>query len=390
MLGRWQPPVLSPVAPAALVRAVPAALARSEVPVRELDDRLRARFGAQAVALTDSGTSALVLAFRIAVPPRGTVALPAYACVDLLAAAAYAGLRVRFYDVDPATLSPDLASVRGALGRGADAIVVAHLYGYPADVPGVAALAAEHGAIVIEDAAQHAAGSLDGSPLGSLGPLVILSFGRGKGTTGGNGGALLARDATWAASVAERNPKVGTAGWRDWVLATAQWAIGRPGLYAIPASIPALKLGETIYKEAHEPARLSYAAAVLASSALAGADAERARRVQRARDLIDALSGTPALDIVRPMEGGASGYLRLPILDKAQRTSAPRFGVVRSYPRPLVEEDAAQKLMAEKEPSVAIGAQMVCRELFTLPTHGRVAGLDREHLVQWARDIRSG
>ena len=47
------------------------------------------RFQARAVALTDSGTSALVLAFRMALPGNapGTVALPAYACPDLLSAA---------------------------------------------------------------------------------------------------------------------------------------------------------------------------------------------------------------------------------------------------------------------------------------------------------------
>lgn len=389
VLGRWQPPVLSPIAPAALARAVPAALARSESPMRELDDRLRARFGAQAVALTDSGTSALVLALRFAVPNRGTVALPAYACVDLLAAAAYAGFRVRFYDVDPATLSPDLGSVRAALGRGADAIVVAHLYGYPADVPGVAGLAAAHGAIVIEDAAQHAAGSLGGQPLGSFAPLVILSFGRGKGTTGGNGGALLARDHAWTQPVTDWRGAAAS-GWRDLAVSVAQWAIGRPSLYAIPASIPALKLGETLYKEAHEPAGLSSAAAVLAGEAIGHADRERARRASRARDIMDAIGGAPALEIVRPITGGESGYLRLPILDKAQRAAAPRLGVVRSYPRSLVEEPVAKQLLAAGEPADASGARTVCRELFTLPTHARVAGPDREHLARWARDVRSG
>jgi perosamine synthetase len=388
VLGRWQPPVLSPIAPASLARAIPAALSRSASAVAALEQLLTTRFGAEAVALTDSGTSALALAFRLAVPARGTVALPAYACVDLLAAAAWAGLRIRFYDVDPATLSPDSDSVRAALGRGADAIVVAHLYGFPADVPGVTALAAEHGAVVIEDAAQHAAGTLSARPLGALGPLVVLSFGRGKGTTGGNGGALLARNAAWRDRVGGWQAAPASAGWREWALTAAQWAIGRPSLYGIPASIPALRLGETIYKDAHEPARLSYAAASLAGQALAAADDERARRAARASALMEALDGADALGIVRPIAGGVSGYLRLPVLDHAGRTATQRLGIVRSYPRPLGEETAAARLVAEGEPPTP-GARSVCDSLFTLPTHGRVSGSDREQLVRWAHKIRS-
>jgi perosamine synthetase len=375
--------VLSPVAPATLARAFRAALGRDQTSFDLLDRTIKSRFAANHVALTDSGTSALVLAFRYALPARGTVALPAYACVDLLAAAAFAGLRVRLYDVDPRTLSPDLDSVRAALGRGADGIVVAHMYGFPADVPAVTALAAEHGTVVIEDAAQHAAGRLRGAPLGSLAPFVVLSFGRGKGTTGGSGGALLSRE-----PLPEWQPPHPPTGWRDWLVTAAQWSIGRPSLYAIPASMPGLRLGETIYREAHSPSRLSHAAASLANAALLAADAEGAQRAQRARGILDALNGAPGLDVVRPIEGGTSGYLRLPVLDRIGRSAAPRLGVVRSYPRPLGEEPAARPLLEAGEPMTA-GARTVCSSLFTLPTHARIDGADREQLARWAHGIRS-
>ena len=383
MIGRWQPPVLSPVAPATLARAVPAILTRDAGSFGALEEILRNRFAAREIALTDSGTSALVLAFRSSVPPRGTVALPAYACVDLLAAAAFAGLRVRLYDVDPATLSPDLDSVRAALGRGADGIVVAHMYGFPADVPGVASIAAEHGAVVIEDAAQHAAGTLGNKPLGSFGPLTVLSFGRGKGTTGGSGGALLSRD-----RLPDWHPPPAPAGWRDWLVTAAQWSIGRPSVYGIPASMPGLHLGDTIYREAHEPYGLSFAAAALVDRALRDADAECAQRAKRARLILEALDGAPDLDVVRPIANGTSGYLRLPVLDKAGRDAAPRLGVVRSYPRPLGDEPVAAPLLAPGEPPTP-GARTVCAQLFTLPTHARVNGADREQLARWARETRS-
>ena len=78
-------------------------------------------FGSRDVLLTDSGTSALALALRMAVaarPDRPTVALPAWACYDLATAADAADVGVVLYDLDPATLGPDWASLDRALSAG--------------------------------------------------------------------------------------------------------------------------------------------------------------------------------------------------------------------------------------------------------------------------------
>ncbi|HWZ60401.1 MAG TPA: DegT/DnrJ/EryC1/StrS family aminotransferase [Gemmatimonadaceae bacterium] len=381
MIGRRQLPVSSPLSLGALVRAAVAAAAFGPRSAHDaVAAALRVRFDARAVALTDSGTSALVLALRLAMPRSGTVALPAYACVDLLAAAARAGVRVRFYDVVPDTLGPDLDSVRAALQRGADTIVVAHLYGYPADVPAVRALADAHGAMVIEDAAQQAGGTLRGTRLGAFGPLTVLSFGRGKGTTGGRGGALLAFDTTTLSGVSL--PPSG-AGWSDLARAAAQWAAGRPALYGIPASIPALRLGETVYHEAHEPHGLSTAPARLVVASLARADADRVGRAATSDRLRAALADAPSLRIVREIDGAQSGYLRLPVLDAAHRESLAASGVVRSYPRSLDQEPAAAALVHRGEPS-PIGAHEVCDTLWTLPTHDMVTDRDIAAILAWS------
>ncbi|MGH7720173.1 MAG: DegT/DnrJ/EryC1/StrS family aminotransferase, partial [Gemmatimonadaceae bacterium] len=223
---RQQLPVLSPIEPSALVGALAPMLTASAAPLHALSATLRERHGATTVVLTDSGTSALIVALRIAAGKRGTVAFPGYACIDLAAAARFANVKVRLYDVQPSTLSPDLDSLRATLRRGVNAVVVAHLFGYPADVPAVTALAREEGAAVIEDAAQSAGGSLGGKRLGSLGALSLLSFGRGKGMTGGNGGALMATDPEWNRALGDAGAALGTlrAGWPDLAVAAAQWA----------------------------------------------------------------------------------------------------------------------------------------------------------------------
>jgi perosamine synthetase len=375
--SRWQLPVVSPITPGGLADAAVAALGGRRNAEQAVTTALIERFTARSIALTDSGTSALVLAFRLAAPRGSIVALPAYACVDLLAAAAYAGLRVRLFDTDPATLSPDLDSVRHALAEGATAIVVAHLYGYPADVPAVAALAAEHGATLIEDAAQHANGSLAGVPLGAHGPLSVLSFGRGKGITGGTGGALLSLTDRWPATLDGRPAN----GWKPLALATAQWLIGRPALYAVPASIPALRLGETIYHDAHEPCPLPHTAAALLRSALLAAGAARTAREQTAHALIDRLAGR--VEIPRPIAGGVSGYLRLPVLATRIHHPAPRLGIVRTYPRPLGDEPAARPLLAPGVTEMP-GARELCARLFSVPTHSFVTQADIAAAGDWA------
>lgn len=357
-------------------------------PIARVQAILREQFGARAVALTDSGTSALVLAIGLVAKPGATVALPAYACVDLIAAVARTGMRARLYDIDPATLSPDLGSLEGALTRGADVVVVAHLYGYPADVPAVRTLAARAGARVIEDAAQQAGGFLGATRLGAFGPLTVLSFGRGKGTSGGRGGALLGMGQAdgstiraieeWAASAGEAS-----AGWGEVGRAAAQWVFGRPSLYVIPAAIPALHLGETIYRPAGEPGPLSRAAAALVGPALAAMEQARTARARQVELLMHELEDATDFAVVRPIVGGKSGYLRLPVLDTGDRASAPALGVVRSYPRPLASEPALQPLLERGEPEMR-GAIEICRTLFTLPTHPFVRDVDRRRIGAWA------
>ncbi len=411
MRVRYLPPVSSPTCFRALTRAAVEAAwpenggKASGAASDRVAAALRERFGATAIALTDSGTSALVIALRAMVREGGAVALPAYGCVDLIAAAIRSGARVRLYDVDPGTLGPDFDSMRRTLTRGVDALVVTHLYGYPVDMAAVRAVTDAAGVRVIEDAAQHAGARLGGVAVGSSGPVTVLSFGRGKGTTGGRGGALFATRAAdkvlattieaWArvngaqaranGNGAARGAEV--AGWRDVGQTAAQWAFGRPWLYAIPASIPMLGLGQTVYRPAGEPGRLSRAAGALVERALARVDADRICRSQRARWYAERLSGVSTLALVRSIAGAEPGYLRLPVLtavaNDPNRIPAPKLGIVRTYPLPLGEEPAAAAVLQVGEPAMP-GARAICSRLFSLPTHAAVTDADAERIVEWA------
>ena len=387
MNWRWVPPVSSPVAPGEVARGAFAAAGIADAPLDDVRAELAGAFGARSVTLTDSGTSALVLAFRALVPRDGVVALPAYACIDLVAAAIGAGVRVRFYDLDPGSMSPEPGSLRATLGRGADAILVAPLYGYPVDMPAVAALAGERGIPVIEDAAQGAGSTLGGVRVGSFGAVSVLSFGRGKGTTGGSGGALLVHDAVLvdrcAALAAELGPP--SRGWRDVCLLAAQWALGRPSLYAIPSSIPALRLGEMVYHAPRDPRPISAAAARMVQWALAADGVELARRRANARELEAACAGSTGFVPISHAQGSDPGFLRLAVRDMRRAAApSPRLGALRSYPITLDEHPATASVLLPGE-SAGAGARMLRDELFTLPTHSATTGDDRRRLHAWLR-----
>ncbi len=383
MIPRHQLAVAPRITLPSLITAGVSLFSPSTIPIEAFATNLQREFRATRCVLTDSGTSALVLALRLLVGKNGTVALPGYGCVDITSAVRYAGLRVRLYDVDPRTLSPDLDSVLGTLTQGVDAILVAHYYGYPADINGVRALAAAWNIPVLEDAAQAAGGTLDGAKLGSLGDVSVLSFGRGKGLFGGRGGALLVR----SAELVERMPSTLSLGSRrglgDVIAATAQWALGRPTIYAVPASLPWLHLGEMVYRAAHEPRSLSHAAATLATSSLANEASERRVRTLRAEILNRMATEVGSVSPIRSIDGGTSGYLRFAVLDSSgARSEAPRLGVMRAYPRTLREQPELRSQLFASQPATT-GADELTRSLFTLPTHFKVRQSDFVGLRLW-------
>jgi hypothetical protein len=383
MIGRRQLAVASPISIAAVLRAFTTTLGDAHAVRAHARALVAARFDVPTVLLTDSGTSALVLALRMAVPAGGIVGFPAYACVDLTAAALRAGVRVRLYDLDPSTLGPDMASVEHMLGDGVDAIVVAHLYGYPADVPGIRALAARAGVPVIEDAAQGAGATLHGQRLGTHGDLGVLSFGRGKGLCAGGGGALLGVDPRWDGAITTTALPAPSRGSRNLAVTAIQWALGRPSLYALPSMLPWLRLGEMVYHEAHEPESMTLGSSALVESALAleAGDVEARRRHARAHD--HAVAGVSDVGATLPVPGAAPSYLRYAVRDvTGRRAPSPTRGILRAYPLTLAEQRELRPILVDASRPIP-GATTLRNTLFTLPTHRHLRDTDLADAGEW-------
>jgi hypothetical protein len=175
----------------------------------------------------------------------------------------------------------------------------------------------------------------------------------------------------------------GNAGWSDVVKLAAQWVLGRPSLYSIPSSIPALRLGEMIYHPPHPPREMSRAARTILRTALRLDDDEIASRRSRADELSARAAEGQAFSVVTPVRNGAAGYLRLAVLDRTGRAAtAPRSGVLRGYPITLDQHEMSPTVLLAGE-KAGHGAQRLRDRLFTLPVHSRMNAGDVRGVAAW-------
>jgi dTDP-4-amino-4,6-dideoxygalactose transaminase len=124
-----------------------------------------------------SGTDALRLALTVlGVGPGDEVVTAAFSFVASASAILHVGARPVFVDVDAETFTLDPDRVARAVTPRTKAIIPVHLYGHPAPMEAITAIARRHGVAVVEDAAQAIGASYAGRPAGSLGDLACLSF----------------------------------------------------------------------------------------------------------------------------------------------------------------------------------------------------------------------
>ena len=302
---RHQLAAYSPVSATASLLAAAQVLHLGQDPRPRLRALLEKEYDAQSVLLCGSGTQALTIAIREArkrVDPASPVALPAFSCFDVASAAVGADVRVSFYDLDPDTLGPDLSSLERVFRAGAATAVIAPLYGIPVDWAALTALARQYDAVLIEDAAQGHGAGWEGRPLGTLGEIATLSFGRGKGWTGGNGGAVLTRNDSAAPNGNLSEPDFSREAATAVALA-AQWALARPEVYAIPRSIPGLGLGETIYRAPVHETSITRAAADALLATHDSSQREAEARRANAKKLLASISDRASVRII-PVQRG--------------------------------------------------------------------------------------
>jgi dTDP-4-amino-4,6-dideoxygalactose transaminase len=160
---------------------------------RALEEELAARVGVRHAIGVGSGTDALRLALTaLGVGPGYEVITPAFSFVASATTIVMAGATPVFVDIDPATFTLDLAATEQAITARTRAILPVHLYGHPAPMDRLAALAASRGLAVVEDVAQAIGAAYAGRPVGAWGDAACLSFYPTKNLgAGGDAGMVL-------------------------------------------------------------------------------------------------------------------------------------------------------------------------------------------------------
>lgn len=150
-----------------------------------------------------NGTDAIELVLEsLALPPGAEVVVPANTFIASSEAVSRSGLRVCFADVSPDTYVLDPDDVSRRVTKRTAAILAVHLYGHPAPMQELGEIAAEHGLVIIEDAAQAHGARIHGTAAGSLGRAATFSFYPGKNLGAyGDAGAVVTDDPELAVKV---------------------------------------------------------------------------------------------------------------------------------------------------------------------------------------------
>jgi dTDP-4-amino-4,6-dideoxygalactose transaminase len=185
--------------------------------VTAFENEFAAAIGAEHGVGVANGTDALLLAIRaLGIGPGDVIFTVSQTAVATVAAIELAGATPVLVDIDADSFTMDPGALKDAIERQTAgkprAVVPVHLYGHPADMNAISAIAAEHDLRVIEDCAQSHLASVDGRMTGTIGDVATFSFYPTKNLGAiGDGGMVVTRDA----AIADRVRLLRQYGWRD-------------------------------------------------------------------------------------------------------------------------------------------------------------------------------
>jgi dTDP-4-amino-4,6-dideoxygalactose transaminase len=170
--------------------------------VKEFEEAFARYCGVDRCVGLANGTDALFIALKaLGVGAGDEVITVANSFIATSEAITMAGAKVVFVDINPTTYTMDVARIEEKITARTKAIIPVHLYGQPADMDPILALAKKHGLRVVGDAAQAHGAMYKGRPISQFADITCFSFYPGKNLGAyGDAGALVTNDEAWAAS----------------------------------------------------------------------------------------------------------------------------------------------------------------------------------------------
>jgi dTDP-4-amino-4,6-dideoxygalactose transaminase len=149
--------------------------------VHQFEHSFAAYVGAEHALGVGNGTDALYLALRASgIGPGDEVITAANTFIATTEAITGVGATIVLVDVDPVSYTIDPALVAAAVTPRTKAIIPVHLYGQPADMNAIMAIADRYGIVVIEDACQAHGAWYEGQRVGTIGDIGCFSCYPGK------------------------------------------------------------------------------------------------------------------------------------------------------------------------------------------------------------------
>jgi dTDP-4-amino-4,6-dideoxygalactose transaminase len=307
-----------------------------------------------------NGTDALILALRAyGVGPGDEVVTVANTFIATGEAILLNGARPVFVDVDPATFTMDPARLEKAITPRTKVILPVHLYGHPADMDAIVAIAERHGLPVLEDAAQAHGAEIRGRRAGTLGHAACFSFYPGKNLGAyGDAGAVVSNDGDFAARLRQiANHGGGANKYDNVVLGT------NSRLDTLQAAVLRVKLRQL--------------------------DGWNGERRERADAYTRALAGIPGLTLPTERPGARSAWhlytVRVAERDTLQARLKDRgIATAVHYPRPIHLQPAMSP--AGGRPGDLPVSEQLSREVLCLPLYPE---LPLEAIDRVAAEVRS-
>lgn len=163
--------------------------------VRDLEKEFAEWLGVSEAVAVNSGTSAIFLALKAAgIGPGDEVVIAPNTCHSVTSGLGHVGADFQFVDIDPDTFNMDPSLVEAAITEKTKAIFVVHMYGHPADMDPLMAVAEKHDLMLFEDPALATGARYKGKRVGSIAPVGIFSFGPHKLVSAVGGAGMITTD----------------------------------------------------------------------------------------------------------------------------------------------------------------------------------------------------
>lgn len=295
--------------------------------------------GAAEAVGVGTGTDALAIALRaLGIGPGDEVITTPLSAAYSALAIMMAGARPVFADIDPERLTLDPGAAGAAVTARTVAILPVHLYGQPADMPAIAAVAARHNLAVVEDCCQAHLATCGGRPVGSFGAAAAFSFYPTKNLGAlGDGGAITTNDSR----IADHARRLRNGGQTD------RYHHGEFGVNS----------------------RLDEIQAAILRVRLAFLPEWTARRRTLARDYRARLKSSSVIAVPTLFDNGHVYHLfpvRSTARDAVQTTlRAAGIETLIHYPVPIPRQPA----LASERPADCLIANRVCGEILSLPLY---------------------